>query len=258
MADKSVSGFYDALADDYHLIHTDWDESLRWQGTLLDRLISAKLGPGPHGIYDCTSGIGTQALGLAALGHRVHASDISPGEVARLKREAKARNLAVGSEVADILELEEMAEGPFDVVLACDNSLAHMLDDDALDRAVANMATRTRPGGLVLTSIRDYDALGETRPQFAPPSTLDIPNSRRIMLQFWDWRDEGRVYGMTLFILHRADGDWKMTHSETALRAVRRDELTAAFDRAGLESIEWHMPGDDGFYQPLITARKPE
>ena len=258
MTDTSVTGFYDALADDYHLIHRDWDESIRLQGAALDRLIAARLGPGPHALYDCTCGIGTQALGLAALGHRVRASDISPGEVARLAREAKARDLAVSCGVADILELDAMAEGPFDVVLACDNSLAHMLDDDALDRAAANMAARTRPGGLVLASIRDYDALGETRPQFAPPSTMDTPDARRIMFQIWDWNDDGRSYEMTLFILHKTGDDWKLTHNATTLRALRRDEITATFGRAGLTGIEWHMPDDEGFYQPVVTARNPE
>ena len=69
MAD-SVRAFYDELAESYHLIFADWQGSMRRQATALDRLIQEQLGPGPHAILDCACGIGTQAIGLALLGHR--------------------------------------------------------------------------------------------------------------------------------------------------------------------------------------------
>ncbi len=78
-----VLGLYAGLADDFHLIHEDWDATVKCQGEALDRMIGAALGPGPHRLLDCSCGIGTQALGLAAMGHGVHATDISPEAVAR-------------------------------------------------------------------------------------------------------------------------------------------------------------------------------
>ena len=92
MAD-SVRAFYDELAESYHLIFADWQGSMRRQATALDRLIQEQLGPGPHDILDCACGIGTQAIGLALLGHRVQATDISPNAVARAEREAATDRL---------------------------------------------------------------------------------------------------------------------------------------------------------------------
>ncbi len=257
MSDDDTAGFYDALAADYHLIHADWDDSLTRQGALIDGLLARHLGPGPHRLLDCSCGIGTQALGLAALGHRVHATDLSAASVERARREAGQRGLALDFGVADMRHLDGNIPGDFDVVLSCDNALAHMLDDGDLDRAARAMASKTRPGGLVLASIRDYDALLTERPIFAPPTVHDAPSGRRLIVQHWDWRDGSPVYDMTMFIMDRRDEDWTMRHYSSLLRAVTRDETGAALARAGLGDIVWHMPEDTGFYQPVVTARKP-
>ncbi|MEU4738779.1 class I SAM-dependent methyltransferase, partial [Streptomyces fradiae] len=80
--------FYDDLAADYDLLYADWDASVARQGTALDDRVTRALGPGPHDVLDCACGIGTQALGLAALGHRVTGTDLSPVAAARAAREA--------------------------------------------------------------------------------------------------------------------------------------------------------------------------
>ncbi len=75
-------GFYDGPADRYDLIHADRDASTARQGRALDALLTTALGPGPHTVLDTACGIGTQSqsrsLGLAALGHRVTGTDLSP------------------------------------------------------------------------------------------------------------------------------------------------------------------------------------
>ncbi|MFQ5785039.1 MAG: class I SAM-dependent methyltransferase [Alphaproteobacteria bacterium] len=250
--------FYDDLAGEYHLIHADWDDSLARQAAALDAIIRARLGPGTLRLLDCSCGIGTQALGLAALDYRVHATDISPEAVARAGREAGDRGLVLSFGVADLRELETQVAGEFDVVLSCDNALAHMRSGAEVEQAIANMAAKVAPGGLLLASIRDYDALVRDRPVFAPPSIFDAPTGRRVVVQLWDWEPDGRGYRMTLFILRPDHGGWTMKHYETTMRAVLRDEVSAAIARAGLGDVAWRMPGADGYYQPVVTARKPD
>src|SRR5215203_1928538 len=153
MAD-SVRAFYDELAESYHFIFADWQGSMRRQATALDRLIDAQLGSGPHTILDCACGIGTQAIGLALLGHTVHATDVSPNAVARAEREAATRSASLSFGVADMREIASQVDGEFGVVLACDNALPHLLEDEDLCLAVENMFAKLRPGVLLLASLR--------------------------------------------------------------------------------------------------------
>ena len=124
--------FYDDLADDYHLIYPDWDASIERQGAALDAVIRGLLGepgrseqPGPLDILDCSCGIGTQALGLAALGHRVVGSDLSPTSARRAAAEGVKRGTPVATVAADMRRLPFEGER-FDVVLTADNSVAHL------------------------------------------------------------------------------------------------------------------------------------
>jgi 2-polyprenyl-3-methyl-5-hydroxy-6-metoxy-1,4-benzoquinol methylase len=79
---------YDAIASLYHLVYPDWNAAIAQQSAALDAIIRQHVGPPPRSILDVSCGIGTQALGLAALGHTVTASDLSSGAVERARRDA--------------------------------------------------------------------------------------------------------------------------------------------------------------------------
>jgi 2-polyprenyl-3-methyl-5-hydroxy-6-metoxy-1,4-benzoquinol methylase len=78
VTDDCVTRFYDRLAADYHLICGDWDGAVVRHGKALDAVIRSELGTRAAVVLDCACGIGTQALGLALLGHRVTGADIRP------------------------------------------------------------------------------------------------------------------------------------------------------------------------------------
>jgi glycine/sarcosine N-methyltransferase len=257
MADP-VRAFYDELAESYHLIFADWHGSMLRQAAALNRLIESDLGPGPHAILDCACGIGTQAIGLALLGHRVHATDLSPRAVARAEREATARGASLSFGVADLRTLATEVAGDFDVVLACDNVLPHLLTDDDLRLAVDNMAAKLRPGGMFLASIRDYDRLVQERPRGEGPRVFDDIRGRRISFQVWDWSDTGSTYQLHQFVVRQEGAGWRTDHFSTEYRALLAADLVNALRHSGfaLAQIHWHEPEESGFFHPIVTARK--
>src|SRR5262252_389051 len=109
---------YDEIAILYHLIYRDWNAVIAQQATALDAIIREHVGPSPRSILDASCGIGTQALGLAALGHAVTASDLSSAAVQRACREARQRDLAIDFTVADMRRCAEVHGSGFDVVLS--------------------------------------------------------------------------------------------------------------------------------------------
>lgn len=123
------SDFYDRLAPFYHLLYGDWDAAVRTQGEALARLLDMRgVGQGEP-ILDAACGIGTQTLGLLARGYSIVASDLSPGAVARLRQELDKRGLRASVRVDDFRTLQSTADGSCAAVLACDNSLPHLLTD---------------------------------------------------------------------------------------------------------------------------------
>jgi glycine/sarcosine N-methyltransferase len=253
---ESVRDFYDHLADEYHLIYADWQTSVRRQGAVLDRLIRTMLGAGPHAILDCACGIGTQAIGLAARGHRVTATDISEASVERARKEAAAFGVDATFDVADMRKLEDRVAGPFDVVIACDNSLPHLVTDEDLATAARAMHHVLRPGALFIASTRDYDQIVEQRPQATMPQVFDGPEGKRVVFQVWEWADAERSYTVQLFIARQTPEGWRLTQHATEYRALVRTELNGFLAAAGFLNIRWHTPAETGFVQPVVTARK--
>ncbi|MGM1063928.1 class I SAM-dependent methyltransferase [Saccharothrix sp. Mg75] len=170
--------FHDGVAERYHLLHADWDASVDRQGAALD-------------------GVLRRALGPAALGHRVVATDLSPVAAAR---EARARGLRLTAAAADVRSLPVRA-GDFDAVVCADNSLPHLLTADDVRAALASMRRALAPGGLLVVTTRPYDDLLATRPTATPVRSSTGPAGRAMSSQLWHWDDDGEHYDLELFQL---------------------------------------------------------
>jgi hypothetical protein len=77
------------------------------------------------------------------------------------------------------------------------------------------------------------------------------------VFQVWDWSADGGRYTVHQFILKDTADGWQTVHHATLYRALPRQELEGALHRAGLAEVRWHPPEESGFYQPVVTARKP-
>jgi glycine/sarcosine N-methyltransferase len=274
---KEVLGFYEGLADEYHLMFADWKEEILRQGDILDAFIRRQLGEGEHAVLDCACGIGTQAIGLAIRGYTIHATDFSPLAVERAAREANALGAQMTCGVADFRSLDATISETFDAVICLDNAISHLLEDADLLRAASQMKARLRPNGVVLISIRDYDLLltaepgvltsltpglpgvysqaGKDRPRGTVPRVFDDADGRRIAFQVWDWNVDGRSYTINQFFVREVDGKWRTSHHATQFRALLRHELDAILGAAGFKDVSWHMPEESNFYQPIVCAR---
>lgn len=248
-----IQTFYDTLANQYDKLFADWQATTKEQAALLDGLFRGCGFGASARVLDCACGIGTQAIGLAALGYRVTGSDISEAEL----REAQARAAKNGVELtvkcADFRRLEETFSEKFDIVTAMDNALPHMLSRKDLELAVRSIVDRVAPGGLFMASIRDYDALLESKPPYSPPYIHKTDKGQRVSFQTWDW--EGEHYRLVQYIIDD-EGIPQVSKFTCEYRAVRRDELTELLLAAGCREVAWNFPEETGFYQPIVLARK--
>jgi SAM-dependent methyltransferase len=252
----STAQFYDDLADTYHALYPDWRAECAAQGAALHRLLS-RWHPGPADIADVACGIGTQLIGLAGLGHRVLGTDVSARAVRRARRESAAAGVPAALLAADMRRLP-LAEARVDAVLCADNALPHLLADGDVLSALAEMRRVLRPGGTAVITTRDYDRVLAAPPASTLPQVFRSGGGRIITFQLWAWRDKSDVYDLEHFQVHeRADGTRSVERRTATYRAYTRAALTALASAAGLADVTWHMPAETGFFQPLMTARRP-
>lgn len=251
----SVADFYDALASDYDLVWGGrWEEAVVQQGKALDQLIVSSLGAGKFQVLDCSCGIGTQAIGLAMCGHRVHGTDISERAIERARLEANRLGVNVTFDLADFTDLQTVV-GRYDVVISCDNAIPHLLSDAEVHQALRAMRSKLSADGLLIISVRDYDRMLVERPSSAPPVVVAGP-PRRLLFRFNDWEEAGRMYDLHFFVLREEVSTWTLSaHYQTRFRALLSAELIVAAQEAGFQAIDWRAPNEVGFYQPILVAR---
>lgn len=247
------SAFYDSLAPDYHLLFSDWPYAVSQQAKTLNKLLQTEVGVRSLEIHDCACGIGTQALGLARIGHKVSATDISPAAVGRAREEAASLGLQITLNVADMRTTNWGPQGAFDVVLACDNAVPHLLTAAEVLAAARNMYRWLRPGGIMLISTRDYDLALETKPRTTPLRFIEDTAGQRALFQVWEW-DEDK-YDVHQFILLRLEDGWQPKIFQATYRAWRRAALTEIYQQAGFRDLRWRMPAETEYYQPILTGR---
>ena len=245
--------FYDNLASSYDKLFLDWQATSREQAELLDRLFKDKGFDKTAHILDCACGIGTQAIGLAALGYKITASDISDGELDEAKKRAEKNCVQVSFAHADFCALSESFSNQFDIIIAMDNALPHMLTKADLERAVESITKQLISGGIFIASIRDYDALLKDKPPYSPPYIHSTGKGQRVSFQTWKW--QGENYRLVQYIIDDED-DLKISKFECEYRATRREELTELLTANGCSKVVWLFPEESGFYQPIVIAKK--
>ena len=248
-----IQTFYDNLASQYDKLFLDWQASMREQALVLDRIFRANGFDKNASILDCACGIGTQAIGLASIGYNVTGSDISDGELAEARQRSVKNNVSVHFEHADFCSLSDTFAEQFDIIIAMDNALPHMLTRDDFAAAIRSIVSQIRDGGLFVASIRDYDVLLADKPPYSPPYIHKTEKGQRVSFQTWTW--EGDNYRLIQYIIDDEDSI-QVSKFECEYRATRRQEMTDLLMKNGCHEVVWKFPEETGFYQPIVIARK--
>jgi SAM-dependent methyltransferase len=198
-------------------------------------------------------GIGTQTLPLAARGFQLTARDLSPAAVARLQREAQVRQLVVDAAVADMRQVASSVSGSFDVVLAFDNSLPHLLDDNDLCAAFQQVMNVLRPGGVFLCSVRDYDKVQRGEPATHLYGRREYRGETFQLRQEWSWDDPMHYQATIIIDKETPNGLMRELCTASRFYAISTERLLELMREAGFQDCRRI---DETIYQPILIGRK--
>lgn len=248
-----IQSFYNNLAPQYDKLFLDWQATTKEQAIILDKIFKDSGFDKNSKVLDCACGIGTQAIGLAKVGYNITASDISEEEIIEAKKRALENNVEIDFKYANFCYLSEVFSKQFDIIIAMDNALPHMLSKSELEKAIKSITNQIKEDGIFVASIRDYDELVKDKPPYSPAYIHKNDKGQRVCFQTWDW--QGENYKLIQYIIE--DGDnLEISKFECEYRMVLREEITNLLFNEGCKTVEWKFPKDTGFYQPIVVARK--
>lgn len=242
--------FYDGLAPYFDLLYQNWDASIGRQSRGLAHVLGEFGVPPGSDVLDAACGIGTQALGLAQLGYRVTASDLSSRAVARARDEAAMRGLSITFSTADLRHLSSAFDRRFPAVIACDNAIPHLLSDGEIRAAFVECRRLLDPGGVLIISVRDYASIERRDPDHHSYGSHTVDDRVYTAEQIWRWA--GDQYDLTLRLTEqRAAGPAIVREFHSRYYAVELPTLTRLLSEAGFVSVARR---DEHFFQPLLVA----
>jgi glycine/sarcosine N-methyltransferase len=237
--------YYDALAQNYHLLYRDWEASLEREGMMLRRWFRERE---VVTVLDASCGTGTQAIALAQIGYRVLAADPSAGMLAHAKRNAARYDL--GDRIhflqAGFLDLARMVDdhGALDAIISKGNAFPHLIEDVDIEATLHGFHRLLRYGGTLLIGMQDYEPFLQERPRFLPQRVHDPEDNdgeKIIVFDVWDWSDTAPlIVTVNHFILRGEGADFKTACYPVKHRALTADEVEVVLLEAGFKDIERH------------------
>jgi SAM-dependent methyltransferase len=247
-----TASFYDELAPFYHLLYGDWDASIERQGTALSHLLQEAGVASGESVLDAACGVGTQTLGLARNGYRMEASDLSAGALVRLRAELARRALGAETRVDDLRTLAHATPASVAALIACDNSIPHLLSDAEILSAFQSCLRSLRPGGIAVFSVRDYAAIERRNPDVRPYGLRIEDGQRFLAVQVWEW--DGDHYDLRLYLTSEsAVGECRTRVLRSRYYAVPIAILMTLMADAGFVDV---VRRDDVLFQPVLTGRR--
>jgi SAM-dependent methyltransferase len=180
---------------------------------------------------DVACGTGKSYQPLLERGYEVAACDISPQMLAVARRSTPPGVLLFEADMRDL-----PAVGPFDLITCLDDAVNYLVGDDDLARALASMAGRLAPGGVL---VFDTNTLAVYRTAYTSAQVAEDEDV------FLCWRGNGIDAGgdgavrasATIEIFERAGETWRRTRSVHHQRHWTREEVLDALAGAGLRCV---------------------
>jgi SAM-dependent methyltransferase len=187
------------------------------------------------------------------MGFQITARDLSPAAIARLQHEAQIRQLVVDAALSDMREVAASVFGSFDVVLAFDNSLPHLLNDNDLRAAFRQFLSVLCPGGVFFCSVRDYDKVQRGEPATHLYGRRNHLEETFQLRQEWAWDDPMHYQTTMIFDKETPNGLVRELCTTSRLYAISTERLLELMREAGLQECRRI---DETIYQPILIGKK--
>ena len=137
-------------------------------------------------------------------------------------------------------------------VIACDNSIPHLLSDAEILGAFRSCLRCLRLGGIAVFSVRDYAAIERHNPDVRPYGAHIENGERFLAVQVWEW--DGDQYDLRLYLTSESpEGECRTRVLLSRYYAVPIATLVALMTEAGFVDV---LRRDDVLFQPVLTGRR--
>lgn len=233
---------YDEFSLDYDRF-VNWSNRLAFEMPLIEeRLKTVAARDRQTRVLDAATGTGMHVVELASRGYDAYGADLSERMIEKARANAASREVKAVFEAAGFGDLrraffKNSGEPLFDAVLCFGNSIVHLLNPAAIQKALEDFAACLRPGGLVLIQIQNYDLILRQRVRWMDPQSHREGHREWLFIRHYDHRPDGLIDFTVLTLTRAGEGEWKQRAGTTPLYPLYSLEMINLLERSGFEKI---------------------
>jgi len=236
MPEFTAESFYDKIADKYSWFFSSRHKVMEAGINELRPILEKH---NVKTILDCSCGDGLQAIPLAKQGYSVDGGDISANMLEKAARFAEKESVKISFKQSDFRELENSFPAQYDCVLSCGNSIAHLMSDIDIEKAVTSIYNRINPNGIAVIEMRNYDYMTATKNRFLPMRINDVQDGFRYsILYVFDYLPEIIRFNIVYLIENIETGEKRMEQESVDYNPILKDDFISHLKNAGFVKID--------------------
>ncbi len=226
----------------------DWEQRLAREIPFLIKVIQDT--PNAR-ILDLACGSGRHAVALASQGYGVTGLDLSPQMIEAAKHHAKEKGVVVQFSIADMRQVTEFLEGPFDLVACLGNSLAllHALTD--VQQTLTNIFQLLTEGGSFVSQTLNFEEIRHTGFRFFPLKSGQTKDGKEVVFaRFFEPEKTDESRHLVFFGIIRTEAGWQPTLSSQQVLQLNKPILKSALQDAGFKHLVFYQDYNEQPFNP--------
>ena len=168
-------------------------------------------------------GTGSLTLPLGQLGVSLYGSDLSGSMLARCRKKADERGIAIDLRQSDFRDLTSHFDRSFDCVMSTGNSLAYVTNNE-ITGVLEQMDALVEPGGCLYFDLRNWDRIVGQKKRFYCYNPAFLPNGDRVnLMQVWDHLSDGSIVFNLVYTFERDNKIFQKERFEEHYHPCRRN-----------------------------------
>ena len=201
-----------------------------WQAVFDGRPIRSAL--------DVSIGTGSLTLPLGQLGVSLYGSDLSDSMLARCRKKADERGIAIDLRQSDFRDLTSHFDRSFDCVMSTGNSLAYVTNNE-ITGVLEQMDALVEPGGCLYFDLRNWDRIVGQKKRFYCYNPAFLPNGDRVnLMQVWDHLSDGSIVFNLIYTFERDNKIFQKERFEEHYHPVPQKLLLDKLTQLGYQDIQ--------------------
>ena len=186
---------------------------------------------------DVSIGTGSLTLPLGQLGVSLYGSDLSGSMLARCRKKADERGIAIDLRQSDFRDLTSHFDRSFDCVMSTGNSLAYVTNNE-ITGVLEQMDALVEPGGCLYFDLRNWDRIVGEKKRFYCYNPAFLPNGDRVnLMQVWDHLSDGSIVFNLVYTFERDNKIFQKERFEEHYHPVPQKLLLDKLTQLGYQDI---------------------